>query len=501
MALHKFKVERTGTIFYYNNITNGLYDKNKKVLNPNNNPDVRYSDAVSIPAMMKNSSSVMKSKTPKDIRIVLGHKCNYDCGYCVQKEVGEWELHPQRVKENPKIKQFAETVRRTLDLSQLEQIEFSGGEPMLYWRDIASIIEEFDAPDMTFVIPTNGSLLSMKHIKFLMNIQGTMDFEITHDGPSHGEMRGPEYLDSKAEIFRAIQNSGGKINIPTFHIMITRLNTDLYKLNNFFVDYFAKHDLEMPKVSYLQILIRTPNNVLYAPFDEMESPWKPGDPQNGRSSKLKDEIAEFIDDNIDMFRENGNKVNRDAGILPNNFFGSPEDENEYTDGVLGFANSLKWESTEGSTSMYRCDFKDLNKIAVDLDGRIRTCENASAAFTANHLDDFQKDHQVDIIGIDHSTHDLDCLNCMVFLLCRKGCPYALQGDYFYHNCSGYKTFFEPVIIGAFKLLFGGDVEYLGMEDLVGEKDKLCSATKSFDFVGESTKATEANKEGFKGELK
>jgi len=226
---------------------------------------------------------------------------------------------------------------------------------------------------------------------------------------------------------------------------------------------------------------------LIAPFNELEPVWKAGDPHNGRPALLKNKINEFINANLIQFRKNGNKVVNDPnGIVPNNFFGNPSEEGAYTDGLLGFVHTLKWEGTEEATALYRCDFKDLNKITVDLDGRLRTCENASSRFTSNHLEDFKKDNKQNIIGIDHSTHDLDCHNCLVYLKCRKGCPYALQGQYFYHNCSGYKAFFEPVLMNSFKLIFNSEITYLGLDESAVIKTNDDSFIH-MDFVTEAKK--------------
>jgi sulfatase maturation enzyme AslB (radical SAM superfamily) len=78
----KFTVDDNGTVFYYSNYDNGLYDENKNPLTKVAEADDDYIEVVS------ETRSRTKSNKPYWIRILLGHACNYSCSYCMQKDIG-----------------------------------------------------------------------------------------------------------------------------------------------------------------------------------------------------------------------------------------------------------------------------------------------------------------------------------------------------------------------------------------------------------------------------
>ena len=116
----------------------------------------------------------------------MGHACNYSCGYCMQKDIG----NPNERPENFWLEPFIESVKNNLDLQNLERIELWGGEPFLYWNDMVPIMKYLDAPNRHFFISTNGSALRQKHVDFFKTLQATILMGISHDGPGQETLRG-----------------------------------------------------------------------------------------------------------------------------------------------------------------------------------------------------------------------------------------------------------------------------------------------------------------------
>ncbi len=64
-------------IIYHDQITNQLFDENKQPL------------FQTISHVEPKNDPVKKNNAPTEIRIVLGQSCNYNCGYCSQKAIGD----------------------------------------------------------------------------------------------------------------------------------------------------------------------------------------------------------------------------------------------------------------------------------------------------------------------------------------------------------------------------------------------------------------------------
>lgn len=86
----------------------------------------------------------------KSVSIYLGSKCNMNCAYC-HREHGESE------------RGVTEKLLRLLEDKHPEKINFFGGEPTLYMKDIKAVVER--CPWAKFMVTTNGKLLH-EHIEY-----------------------------------------------------------------------------------------------------------------------------------------------------------------------------------------------------------------------------------------------------------------------------------------------------------------------------------------------
>ena len=92
------------------------------------------------------------------LNIFLGYACNFSCSYCLQ------ELDaPDAVRRRHSIEPFIERVVPFVREKGIKRIDYWGGEPLLYWREISAIHTAFERAGLAFDfvrITTNGSLLA-----------------------------------------------------------------------------------------------------------------------------------------------------------------------------------------------------------------------------------------------------------------------------------------------------------------------------------------------------
>ena len=171
--LHTYKIQRTGETFTYDTTTNGLIDPQGNMLSAPFIPPPDWDE------LQRRFNSYNIANNPVSIKISLGQACNYSCGYCMQKDIGNPNERPPSGLAPILIK----NIHKKLDLTDTSRIELWGGETLLYWNDIILFMKEFDRPGLTWYIPTNGTPLMDKHIDFFMQLQGNVAMGISHDGP------------------------------------------------------------------------------------------------------------------------------------------------------------------------------------------------------------------------------------------------------------------------------------------------------------------------------
>lgn len=423
MSLHKFEIVRTGEHFYYSNENNGLIDDKGNHLS---RPFVEPADWDQLKERFGKDTVV---KNPETIKITLGHGCNYSCGYCMQKDIG----NPDERPVNGLTPMLIKNIRRHLDLSDMTRIELWGGETLLYWKDMMPIMEEFDREGITWYIPTNGTPLMHKHLDFFMKLKGNVAMGISHDGPAHESTRGAEFLHKKVDIFRRIQDECGTKVQFSFNPVISRTNFDLFKINDFFVEFFAKNNLKQKQLSF----------ELGRVYDETMAKNSTHHVIAGEDiPKYNDILTRYLDAHIEQFKTMGGT--QDGPLLATNLFHTGM-------GVLTYARTLQEQKVPLLKT--NCGVDDSKLMSMDMMGNVRTCQNTDENYTGGNLMHI-KGIKIKKIDLNRDAH---CGSCEVRRLCKSSCPLDLGSATFKTNCAIEKIHYRAIQKAAFKLLFNSDI--------------------------------------------
>ncbi|MEG6551776.1 radical SAM protein [Desulfocurvibacter africanus] len=138
---------------------------------------------------------MLKIRQPVSIVfLMLGHECNLSCVYCMQagtlrkKSKGSIpQMQGQPDKIIPFLRALAEDQKETLT------VQFYGGEPLLYFATIRSVVEALeDLPNVAFSTISNGTLISPAIVDFLN--EKNFHVAISWDGLNVEETRGVDVL-------------------------------------------------------------------------------------------------------------------------------------------------------------------------------------------------------------------------------------------------------------------------------------------------------------------
>ena len=423
MSYTKFIIEKSGVHFYYNNQNNGLIDANGNYLST---PWVQPDDWDDLKDRFGSTTVV---NNPETIKITLGHGCNYSCGYCMQKDIG----NPDERPVNGLTPMLIKSIKRHLDLRETTRIELWGGETLLYWKDMMPIMEEFDREGLTWYVPTNGTPLMHKHVDFFMKLKGKVAMGISHDGPAHESTRGPEFLHKKVEVLKRIQDECYPQIQFSFNPVISRTNYDLFKINDFFASYFDANDLKPVTMSY----------ELGRVYDETMAKNSTHHVINKEHiPAYKDILTRYLDAHIAQFKEIG--ASKRGKLIANSLFHTGL-------GVLPYIRTLQQQKVPLLRS--NCGVDDKRLISMDMMGNVRTCQNTDEKFIGGNLMNL-KGIKIQKVDLNRDQH---CGSCHVRRLCKSSCPLDLGTATHWTNCAIEKTHYSAIQNAAFKILFDSDI--------------------------------------------
>jgi uncharacterized protein len=416
----KFKIERTGEYFHYSNFDNGIYDQDLNPVSTVTEPDSIYLQNIG------ETRSLKKSSKPTWIRILLGHACNYSCDYCLQKDIGNLDERGKITTTDQFIEQLGK-----LDLSNLKKIDLWGGETLLYWKTIMPVMEAFDREDISWYIPTNGTTLLMKHVEFFSKLKGKVELGISHDGPGHVRLRGPEFLHKKVEVLRALQQHD---NIRfSFNPTITDSNYDLFAINKFFWDFATANGIKTDELGIGYTMVYN--------HDYEDNHNSGGHVVHGETlDKFRTIIQDFLKANTEQFLHK-----QDRQIIKNDLYTGGM-------GVLPYIQTLKKQVLPTITT--GCGVDDQDVLSVDISGNVRTCPHVDESFISGHLEDIPN---VKLKNLDLARYERHCKSCPVFRLCKSTCPIEVPDDVFYSNCNISKIWYRGIQDEAFSILFNSEV--------------------------------------------
>lgn len=124
------------------------------------------------------------------IFLMLGQKCNLQCGYCLQHDM----INEDTTVVSDDVKRWLKKVIR--EQHKKPNITFYGGEPLVYWTAIKDVIEELG--EQRYSIITNGKLLTEDKVDFL-NDYG-VSVAVSWDGTNVLKTRGYDVLNENPNI-------------------------------------------------------------------------------------------------------------------------------------------------------------------------------------------------------------------------------------------------------------------------------------------------------------
>jgi len=436
MSFSKFRLKDSDRIFYYEVNENSLYNERGEALSlPPEHPYDWYE------SVQHNFGTRKKTNKPVALRILLGQACNYSCGYCLQKDIG----NPDERPKNTELDRFIESVEKYLDLENLERIELWGGEPFLYWKDIISIMKFLDKKGRHFYISTNGSPLRQKHLDFFSTLESTIMISISHDGPGQESLRGDEIFNNKSVVstIKQIDSMYPKIQY-SFNTVVSATNYDLFAINDFFCNVRDTHGLNNARISFILAKI----------YDETNS-------QNSADHVIgvdhvpvfKQILKNYYDKAILQLKKHGKR--KDLPIMPSNIF-------DGTEGPLRHALVLKQKVPVTMTSSCGADSADV--LSIDIQGNVRLCPHTSEKYIAGKIDNIKG---IRIIQLDLDRKKTHCSDCNVRRMCKSSCPIKFPDEVFLQNCRVEKIWYGAIQNKAFELIFNEEVELLetGIESI------------------------------------
>ena len=378
---------------FYDNMKNILKDSNGNIFEyPKEQKDLNYRKPYK---PFDKNNPLKKSKLINHLKIQLGLSCNYSCDYCSQKFV---ERQTETSKKD--IDSFMEKLD-SLYFDEVVglQIEFWGGEPLVYWKTLKplaeALVERFDSwkTKPKFSIITNGSILTDEIIDWLMMLDFSVS--ISHDGPGQ-HVRGPDPFDDPEQkerilgFYRMMTRLGKGIS---FNSMLNAQNQSRKEIYDWFVNLTGDENVILGEGSLVDA------------YDE-----------EGISNSLTTKKQHF------EFRQ------RAFGELYSNY---NTGEGFGFRGQLGKIASLVNDilsHTEADYLGQKCGMDDEHTLAVDLRGNVMTCQNVSSLETSKNgeshhggtLDDYSN---VALKSVTHWSNRKECPECPVLHICKGACMF------------------------------------------------------------------------------
>jgi uncharacterized protein len=429
MSKSKFKLTNLDELFYYENETHSVFDSNGNIL--------------TLPALENESFYIEESEkhgvlhkdtSPIALRILLGHACNYSCGYCMQKDIG----NPNERPESYHLEPFIESIHEHLDLSKLMKVELWGGEPFLYWKDMVRIMTFLDKEGLEYFISTNGSALSQKHVDFFKTLKARISMAISHDGPGQESLRGDDILKNpkRVDIIKQLHHMVDKVGI-SYNTVISNTNFDLFEINDYFKQYATREDL-VEKVKLHFIVAKNYND-------------SDKDGSSANHILKSDQLGEFgsiFKNYLDTYLTELVYPVSDRQLLTNGLV-------EGTSGLMNYAIKLK--NSVPITVRSNCGADSSDVLSIDIQGRVRVCPHTHEKFVSGHVNNIKG---IKIVGLDLERKTSHCYHCPVKRMCKSSCPIKFPDSVFLSNCAIEKVWYGNLQRAAFKLLFKDDVEFL-----------------------------------------
>lgn len=371
-----------------------------------------YGEGIPLPPTPEERAACTEENRPIVVRIGLGQKCNFSCRYCSQAVCREGKVTALPPEE------LVARIVRFVGTRDVEVIQFWGGEPLVYFEEIRrlhSLFEESGISIIGYFISTNGSLLKGERLQWILD--NNIHVGLSYDGPGQ-ELRGKDVL-MDPEVWEAVQTLLCKPDSLGFAPVMTAENTRHKDYVDYLTAIINRNDFTIGESRIATIMDET-------------------------AFKFRVPEADLPDYCRQMF------LDLVGGELPQYFLAHKS--------AHIFACTLGVPPAPGS----RCFVSNPYTIAVDMAGKVLTCQN----YSADSIDEESGESHClgDIAGLKPggppplpalsrliAKQQEKCDGCMVSALCRGGCPFS-PSEYEDYNCKAAYHQYLPIIgLALFRL--------------------------------------------------
>lgn len=408
---------KNGDIWRYDNISNEIRSINGKKLLVDESCDKvkplisKYKSIYSLSSF----ESLNKERLIKKLRIQLGLNCNCQCSFCLQKEFAKETPFP-KLSEISVL--FDKIDKSGIVIDQKANIQFWGGEPLIYWKSLKHLIciarDKYPLADLSMI--TNGWLLTKDIIDYL--VEKRVRITISHDAQAYF-LRGKDPLDDESIknvwLYALEKYKANKLGFG-INLVISQYNSDLSKIRRFFDDKFSKDvtfGIEGIAVAY------TSDTVQFTSLS--------------KESKIK--LRESILNEV-LFNEESSVM--EALSVK----------------VLNILRMLVYKIPT-TDRQARCDAIRKDTLAIDVFGNILACHNVSAKQqSCGNISDYSN---AKYKYFTHWIHREKCRDCLALVSCKGRCPRDTKQDERI-SCDPQFSYYLDLFECAWILLTGSEIE-------------------------------------------
>lgn len=411
-------VSTKGNVFIYSNLTNH-FTKNGEIVDLSHLKNLWISPSKEIvtPFDEQDYSSLKKGKQIKTLKLFLGYNCNYNCGYCIQKQEQLKSPAPKKEDVDALLTKFDDL---GFEIGARTTIQLWGGEPFVYLKTLQYLIPKLRAkyPNTAIWTISNGSLMN-QHILDML-VENRIYLTFSHDGQGYF-VRGEDPLKDpdKQAIWRKTVETY-KENELRFSInaVISQYNSDLFALQDYLIEKLSPNF----KLSFEGVVVaHTKTSVEFTQFPK----------------KAREQLEYSIQ--RAFFEEPESLVT--AALL------------QRIQLFLGMVSN----QADAMTIYGRCNAIKGNSLTVDFKGNVLSCHNASSTRQyVGTLDDYEN------ICMDKFTHwsrRPKCPDCLVLDLCRGNCIRDTAESHI-SGCPVQEMFHTMLFKTAFTLMTGETIKQI-----------------------------------------
>lgn len=382
-----------------------------------------------------------RSKYPTNLRIVLGHACNFRCKYCSQAHTKKSDISEE------KIQSFMDSIKQTIGFDNLKIVQFWGGEPLLYWDEIVKLMDALREvhPGVGFSLVTNGSLITDEIADHILN-DHAFGFILSHDGPGQA-LRGIDPL-----------REGSK----TREILLRMARHNLPKQNRRYVNEgrnFAVNPVITSEVKSLINLVKWYDEA----FEGMQIPIAESIPV----IPIQEDTAQYALHHADLAAYTRMLYNDLLTLGIHRF-------DNYHLTLELFVQKLNMDDFEVNPAKALCFTTDPNMLTVDIDGNVLPCQtfgvddilqtgepaNCGTLEDLRLSDPTKNDNRLHMPTVHgYQSRGNSCTRCPVVSFCMGGCPYLI-GKAHEVDCNVKYHHFLGLLLTYMTLLFGDRVSLI-----------------------------------------